>query len=561
MVGRYCFWAALGGLSGLLLAGCSGSPARKDAPKPGDSSRSVAANDRSMEDVAAAHAHYAAGVVREIDEDQEGALQEYQKAAMADPEDEWLVLEVSQRLMQNKELDKALEVLVRAGERPKVSGQVLTRLGQVYSQLGKTDLAVAAERAAIKKSPTAFGGYETLFLCYLQHKQPQEAEKVLDDGGRQPESGAEFLVGLAELYANLGLQTPARKTAVQAKALAVLRRAEKLQPASPPLRLRLADAFDAAGDSAEAAQLYLELLKQLPDAPPIRDRIHAKLTDIYLRGREPRRAIEQLEAIVHDDPTNPQAYYYLGSILFDEKKLAEAADCFGKAILLKPDLEEAYYDLAQVQLSMDKDSESLATLERARQKFAPNFVLEYFTGMAFSRQKAYAEALEHFTAAEVIAQATNPKLLNENFYFQLGAANERKSDYAQAEKYFEKCLQLEPNFAEAMNYLGYMWAEHGQNLDRAHELIQKAVKAEPKNAAYLDSLAWVLFKLKQPQDALPYALQAVAFSETPDATVYDHVGDIYAALNQLDNARAAWRKSLSLEASEEVRKKLGTEGK
>jgi tetratricopeptide (TPR) repeat protein len=327
------------------------------------------------------------------------------------------------------------------------------------------------------------------------------------------------------------------------------------------LRLRMADAFDLAGDSAQAAQLYLELLKQLPDAPPLRDRIHAKLTDIYLRGREPHRAIEQLEAIVHDDPTNPQAYYYLGSILFDEKKLAEAADCFGKAILLKPDLEEGYYELAQVQLGMEKNSEALATLEKARQKFASNFVLEYFTAMAFSRQKAFAEALQHFTAAEVIAQATNPKLLNENFYFQLGAVNERKSDYAQAEKYFEKCLQLEPNFPEAMNYLGYMWAEHGQNLDRARDLIQKAVKAEPKNAAYLDSLAWVLFKLKQPQDALPYALQAVALSDTPDATVYDHVGDIYAALNQSDNARAAWRKSLSLEASEEVRKKLEKEGK
>jgi tetratricopeptide (TPR) repeat protein len=212
-------------------------------------------------------------------------------------------------------------------------------------------------------------------------------------------------------------------------------------------------------------------------------------------------------------------------------------------------------------LAMDKNSEALATLAKARQKFSANFVLEYFTAMAFSRQKAYTEALEHFTAAEVIAQATNPKLLNEGFYFQLGAANERKSDYAQAEKYFQKCLQIEPNFAEAMNYLGYMWAEHGQNLDKARELIEKALKTEPKNAAYLDSLAWVLFKLKQPQDALPYALQAVELSERPDATVFDHIGDIYAALNQVDNARAAWRKSLSLESSEEVRKKLDVKGK
>src|SRR5207302_9816408 len=99
-------------------------------------------------------------------------------------------------------------------------------------------------------------------------------------------------------------------------------------------------------------------------------------------------------------------------------------------------------------------------------------------------------------------------------------------DYDQAEKYFEKCLQLSPDFAEALNYLGYMWAEHGLKLDRARELIEKAVKAEPKNAAYLDSLAWVHFKLNQLQEALPYVLKPVEFSETPDATVYDHLGDI-----------------------------------
>ena len=98
-----------------------------------------------------------------------------------------------------------------------------------------------------------------------------------------------------------------------------------------------------------------------------------------------------------------------------------------------------------------------------------------------------------------------------------------------------------------MNYLGYMWAEHGLKLDQARELIEKAVKAEPKNAAYLDSLAWVLFKQKQPQEALPYALKAAELSEKPDATVYDHIGDIYAALKQLEKAREAWRKSLAVE--------------
>jgi tetratricopeptide (TPR) repeat protein len=243
-------------------------------------------------------------------------------------------------------------------------------------------------------------------------------------------------------------------------------------------------------------------------------------------------------------------------LALDDNKAAEAAENFSKTVLLSPDFESGYYFLAMAQLDLKQNSEALATLDKARKRFQQSFALEFYTALAYSRQKAYAEALRHFTTAEIIAKATEPKQLDERFYFQVGATCERKGDYDEAEKYFRKCLQLAPNFAEAQNYLGYMWAEHGWKLQEARDLIEKAVKTEPKNAAYLDSMAWVLFKLKQPQEALPYALKAVEFSEEPDATVYDHLGDIYDALKQTGKAREAWRKSLSLESSPLVRKKL-----
>jgi tetratricopeptide (TPR) repeat protein len=551
-------WGAVLAVAGVLLAGCGKLPARKapppaaSAPQTGGEPSAETAEDK----LAKAHAHYAAGVVHEVDEDLDAALEEYKLAALEDPDDESLVLEVSRRLMQNKDNDQALEVVTRAASRPTASGEIFARLALLYSELGKTDQAIAADRDAIRKSPDLFGPYQNLFFNYLQSKQTAEAVKALDEASRRPNTSAEFLVGVAELYSSAALQMPSEKASAQAKALALLNRAVQLHPATPQVCLRLADTFSALGETAQAARLYLDLLQQLADLPLLRDRIHAKLADIYVRAKDPKQAAEQLEAIIRDDPTNPQANYYLGSVLFDEKKLAEAAEYFSKAILFKPDMEEAYFDLAQAQLAEDKPSEALATLEKARQKFSQSFILEYFTAVAFTRQKAYTQALEHFTAAEVVAQATNPKLLNETFYFQFGAANERKGDYTQAEKYFQKCLQLQPGFAEALNYLGYMWAEHGLNLDKARGLIEQAVKIEPKNAAYLDSLAWVLYKLNQPKAALPYALQAAQLSDQPDATIYDHIGDIYAGLKQLDDARAAWRKSVALEPNEDVRKKL-----
>src|SRR6266404_7513519 len=281
----------------LMATGCHSTSSRHD-PGPDSDAGAVSSRSNSVsasnEKAAKAHAHYAAGVIHDINDEAEAALQEYYEAAIADPENDTLTLEVSRRLTQNKETEKALELLTRAASRPKASGAIFANLGFIYSQLGKQEQAIAANRSAIKKSPGSLTGYQNLYLNYLQAKQPQEALKVLDEAAKQPNPGAEFLINLSELYANLGAQIPAQKEAANAKALQILKRAEKLNPANPPTRLKLADGFNLLGDSAKAAQIYLDLLKTLPDLPQVRERVRAKLTDIYLRGRDRKLAIEQL---------------------------------------------------------------------------------------------------------------------------------------------------------------------------------------------------------------------------------------------------------------------------
>jgi tetratricopeptide (TPR) repeat protein len=562
MLRRYWLWGTVLGIAGVLATGCSTTGSEKNPSRvesPHRVRQQELQEEREAQRTAEAHAHYSSGVIHEMNGEAAAATEDYYQAAVLDPDNESLVLEVSRRFLQSKQPGKALDVLTRAAARPQASGEIYARLGLVYTQLGKNDQAISAIRVAIKKSPDSISGYRNLFVSYLQTKQPQQALKALDDAASRSTADTEFLIDLSELYMNLGLEAPSLKEVSRTRSLAMLRRADKLGTANPALRLRLAEGFNLTGDTATAARLYLELLKKMPDMPGLRERVRANLTDIYLRSSNHKMAAEQLEAIVRDDPTNPQAYYFLGRIALEDKKPAEAADHFSKMIVLSPTFEPAYYFLAMAQINQGKSSDALATLEKARKQFPQSFAMEFWTAMAYSREKAYVEALRHYTAAEVIAKVTDPKQLDEGFYFQLGATCERKGDYDQAEKYFQKCLALAPDSAEAMNYLGYMWAEHGMKLDQARELIEKAVKAEPKNAAYLDSLAWVLFKLNRPKEALPQALKAVEFSEEPDPTVYDHLGDIYGALHQTEKAREAWKKSVSLEPNDEVKKKLDGE--
>lgn len=518
----------------------------KDAPSTND----------DLENLIDAHAHYAAGVVHEINLEPESALEDYYNAAMLDPTNQALVLDVAQQFLQAKRPDKALDLLNRAASNSSASSSVFAELGFVYSKLGRTNEAIAAGQSAIRRDPRSLAGYQSLFLEYIQNRQIPQIWNMLDDAFRVKGTDAEFLVGLAELYFHLGIESPPQKAKTNERALATLQRAAKLKPTDLRQKLRLADGFNLLGKTEDAARLYEEIVQQLPENSPQFDSVRAKLADIYLHNHDTKRAAEQLEAIVRDNPTDAQTYYILGGIAYDGTNYTKAAEYFKNAILFSPDFESAYYNLATAFMGADKPASALETLDKAHRRFPQNFTGEYLSGMAYNQQKDYTNALKHFTAAEVVAKNSSPDRLTDAFYFQLGATYERIGDYTQAEKYFLNSLQLDPNSSETLNYLGYMWAEHGLKLDKAKDLISKALKAEPKNAAYLDSMAWVLYKLDQPKPALDYELKAIQFSEEEDATVYDHLGDIYHALGKQDKARQAWSKSVSLEANDEVRKKL-----
>jgi tetratricopeptide (TPR) repeat protein len=558
MLRRYWSGCLMVAMSAALAVGCRSVPSggQPTARESAAALKREMMEERAISRTSEAHARYARGVIHEMNDEPEAANEDYYRAAMEDPGNDFLILEVSRHFLENKQPEKALEVVTRAAVQPNAKGEIYARLGLIYGQLGRTNQAVSAGRQAILRSPDSLDGYQNLFLLYLRLKQSQAALGVLDEAARRPNPGPEFLVAVAELYSGFGMGAPAQKESSKAKALALLKRADQLNPTGPSLRLRLADALNMLGETGSAAKLYLDLLKRLPDTPGIRERVRANLAEIYLQSSDHKLAAEQLEAIIREDPTNPQAYYFLGRFALEANKPAEAVEDFSKMVMLSPEFEPAYYLLAMAQIDVNKPADAVATLEKARKKFAPSFALEFWTATALSRQKNYSEALKHYTAAEVMAKAADSKQLDERFYFEVGATYERKGDYEEAEKHFEKCLTLAPDFAEAQNYLGYMWAEHGTKLDKAKELIEKAVKAQPKNAAYLDSLAWVLFKMNQPEEALTYALKAVDLCEPPDATVFDHVGDIYAALKQVEKAREAWSKSLALEPNPEVRKKL-----
>ncbi|MFO1487465.1 MAG: tetratricopeptide repeat protein [Verrucomicrobiota bacterium] len=538
---------------GLFLCGCrvlhldgSGAPGRKAAlSKPGVESAAVDAQ-----------AHYGTGVLRAVGGDVTGALGEFYAAAEKDPANVELAMEVSQLFIQAGQFDKAVAVLESAASQPKAPGELFSRLGTLYFQLNRLEPAVTAGRTALKKNPQSTEALAVLFQICWQGRKFAEASKLIDDAARSAAASPEVLVFCGESYLRLGMQMPESKNGMQARALDAFQRAKGMAEATPEVLLRLADGFTTLRRTNETAAVFQSLLDNFPELSTLRETVRTKLSQLYLGLNDHAHAAILYKEMLRDNPTDARNYFILGTLAIEATNAVEAAEYLSKAILLNPDFQPAYASLANVQLNLNQPREALETLAAARKKFPPSFPIEYLGAMAAVHQRDFTNAVRCFTSAEVIARSGDAGQLREVFYFQFGSACERVGDLAQAEKHFLNCLTLNPDFDEAQNYLGYMWAERGQNLDRARELIAKAVKKEPENAAYLDSMAWVLFQLKQPQLALDYALKAAAHADEEDAEIFTHLGDIYAELGQPEKAREAWSKSLKLAPSPEVEKKL-----
>lgn len=144
--------------------------------------------------------------------------------------------------------------------------------------------------------------------------------------------------------------------------------------------------------------------------------------------------------------------------------------------------------------------------------------------------------------------------------FQRGALLEKRKSYPEAEAAFRAALADDPDHAPTLNYLGYMLADRGERLDEAVDLVEHALKLDPDNGSYMDSLAWAYVRQKKYDMAEPLLRKAVAQLPT-NSVVQDHLGDLLWATGRKQEAVTQWRRALDGDREEidvkAIEKKIG----
>ncbi len=506
---------------------------------------------------------------------------------------------------QKGNLDAAFDLLVRCSELRPDASETWFFLAQAYSDLGDKKREREYCERAHQLEPTNVTYMERLASTYIDNDQYADAIVVMEQLYDIDKSREELLQALFSLYTQQKdyekaihtidrmelIDGPTERTALtktrlyieQNDAANAIRETKKLTDLHPSdLRYRTLYANTLLVTDHEE-QAY-GVLQQILAEEPRNLSAQQVMRNYYIRTGDGERADSVNHAILLnpsasvEDKANQLRQLIIETAqeggdstvvldLFDEilqqpdpsPDLAEmkaaymqllgmprdsVASAYEYVLQLAPDQASARLRLVQ-QAWEDEDDERIISLcQTARQYNPEEMAFYYYQGMAYYRQENTDLALEAFqNGINVINEESIPEIVSD-FYAVMGDLLHQKGREAEAFNAYDSCLVWKQDNIGCLNNYAYYLSLKGTRLDEAEAMSYKAVKAEPNNATYLDTYAWILFVQKRYAEARIYMEKTLQNDSLPDPVVLEHAGDIYALCGDTDAAMAQWQKAL-----------------
>lgn len=432
-------------------------------------------------------------------------------------------IDTYERLYQaHRDRDDVVAILVRLYGRQKKYDKMLDAIRRLEEMDGQSDQLSLMRMNAYEMKGDAKGAYNTLKALADSHPNDPNFKLMLGNWLMQHKRMQEAY----DIYSGV----------------------LKSEPDNAMAQSCLYDYYNGSGQDALAKDMMNRLLfgKETPQETRVQFLRNA-IQQNESTGGDSTNVVElfrKVQAVVPRDTTVAQlkaAYYTLRKFPKDSIDNALA-----QLIQLQPDNADA-----RVQLIQDKwasqDWKEIAALSEPGMLYNPDFLPFYFfTGLSryyLKDDKGALDALRKGTA--FINDQSNTAIVAEIYSImgEIYSANDLKKEAYAA---YDSCLQYDPGNIGTLNNYAYYLSVDGVDLDRAEKMSAKAIAAEPKNATYLDTYAWILYRLGRYADAKIYIDQTLKFvsDSTLSNTLYEHAADIYAALGDYGSAASFCEKAV-----------------
>lgn len=499
------------------------------------------------------------------------AIEQYTRIVTIDPKDvdTWLMLGRLQKIGQNSvEAEKAYQkvldldpthedaltglaiVYADAGDSKRSSDllkrltdknpspRTLMALASQYEQMRSFDLAAETLSRALELQPENAEIKRAYAQNLLLSDKFDEALKIYTEIAKDDQKDWQSQLRISQIYLQKKDYANAREAAQKARAI---------EPRNLEVQYHEVSILEAEGKTPEAIAALKELLTSTAKRSYSSGEKGNRALLLERLGRMQRGAEQYADAVA--------TFRQIADLdpALAARGLAQVADTYRIAKDYTKALEEAdaaskKYPEDRVLLSvrasllaeLGKTDEAAATVRKLLDGKEGDRETYITLAQIYEKGKNYGEMSKALDAADKLSEDKEDKA---SVAFMRGAMYEKMKKYDQAETEFRKVLEQEPKNAAALNYLGYMLADRNVRVNEALKMIQQAVDLEPKNPAYLDSLGWAYYRLGDLPKAEEYLRRAVeGFSKDP--TVHDHLADVYAKQGNLKDAITHWQLSL-----------------
>jgi tetratricopeptide (TPR) repeat protein len=323
-----------------------------------------------------------------------------------------------------------------------------------------------------------------------------------------------------------------------------------------------------------------------------------------MQRNDPQRATAMLSGFLKAHPDRSEVRLFYARMLLEQKQYQPAREQFSDLLKRRPGSAELAFAIAMISLQLGELDRAEQELRQAlTAKGGDGDTLRFYLGQLHEAREDWGAALQHYQEIKggdryyaarlriaylqnklgdlaaarqtlagieakddaqrvqllmVEAQFLRETGLHEESHKVLMAGLKRFPEQAellyqaalQAEKLdkhemFEKLIRqlirIEPDNAHAYNALGYGLLMRNVRLQEAMELVQKAYKLAPDDAAIIDSMGWAYYRLGQLEQSLEFLQRA--YAANPDPEIAAHLGEVLWVKGERESAQKIWRAS------------------
>lgn len=467
------------------------------------------------------------------------SLRMMRKHVDAHPEDKYEAMLYANGNMIANQVQEGLRVLKIQAERNPHSVEVQLSIADAYARLEDYRNAIAAY-----DSVQQWQGQSV----QLSARKVRAYQALNDTVGAIGEMRSLLATAPRNVDYNLAMGNMMLMFGERDSALTYYDKAQQYEPENGATYLAKAQFYNAIGDSVNYDQQTYQALvsKDLDVASKVE--VLADYARHLLVAKDSSARTENLfKVLIEQHPNEPQIRMLFSDYLAAKDDMKGAAEQMDYAVNLDPTDAQAWNRLLVLNIISENYEAAIAAGDRAIELNPNDIELYGYIAPAYYNIKQYDKAIEVYKKALAAVDSTDTEHRS-MFLGGMGDAKFSMGDTIGAFTLYDQAIEIDPNNVSILNNYAYFLTLCNRDLDKAERMSAKTVQAEPQNATFLDTYAWVFYKRKEYTMAQLYIEMAIKNERRPSSDIYDHYGDILLAVGNKQEALKQWKKALELDA-------------